>query len=266
MTYTMTAAQHHAEAYRLDCDAGPYLEIEQHYQEAIRLDPENVRYRADWICYLLTNSRPLAADKAWEEAAVLHSREYKTLHYPVIRNAIESTRIYLAEQVLNDVPAEVKAQDPDWILVQWVLQLSLQADDQKLVFPDNIRIEDQWKGPHLSPMEHQGKPLDAWAAGQITCVDDKVVVRTGFLPNGADTPRFGWFGAKTEEFRQWCCPEFEPQVDDFVEFAWYGDADPVWAASVIRVHAKVPAEKNPWGMLPPIFPDPWRRLKTRKTD
>jgi len=101
----MIASAHYRRAYCLDCKADmDYAAIEQHYQRAIELDPTNAQYHASWICYLLTRARSRAAEAAWEKVAVLHSKQYNVLHFPVAQLALHRAQLNFAELVLSDIP------------------------------------------------------------------------------------------------------------------------------------------------------------------
>lgn len=253
-TESMTAAQHHAEAYRLDCDAGPYLEIEHHYQEAILMDPGNVRYRADWICYLMTRGRPLATDKAWDEAAALGSREYLTLHWPVARLATECAQIDLAIRVMEAIPLDLRVQNPCWAVLWRLVRLLEQCDADELVFPESIEIEDQWKGPHLLPGKYKGKALTGWCPGRITCVEPHIVVKAA-VKKADQAPQFGWLDCTHDTFQSWCsCPWGPPvQVGDFIEIGAYEDI------TLAARHA--PVTESIFNKLPPVVPDRLRYLR-----
>jgi tetratricopeptide (TPR) repeat protein len=62
------AYSHHYLAFNLDWDAESEEEVEFHYQEAIRLQPEHPWWWSRWISYLATRGRFKAAGAQWREA------------------------------------------------------------------------------------------------------------------------------------------------------------------------------------------------------
>ncbi len=173
---------HHYLAFNLDWLATSSEDIETHYQEAIRLQPDHPWWRSRWISYLATRRRFQDARGAWRDAMseisvseTGSSREWlcRSLHRWVARWLLHWGELDFAEEVLRSVPKEMTTTDAS-IQALWELLAALrEAQSETAVFPLNVPAKERWSsGPHTNlPLRWQDKQLLSWQPARVESVD-----------------------------------------------------------------------------------------------
>lgn len=261
------AYAHHYRAYNLDILAREPRVVEDHYQRAIDLEPDNVWWRSRWVNYLITRGRMPAARNAWMEALDQFELPdpdadpaiYRNLHIWVARLLLHRGQLDMAEEVLNGIPEGEFQNDPGMAALKRRLDALLQARRGEVVFPLTIPVERQWQGPHLVPPHHGEKELVQWMPARVDAAsEEKVVLQAAEAPGqeGGAPPRIGVLEMTAEQFDA-CSEDIaagEVEAGRFLELAWYEGA----VQPLIRVY---PAEGWRDPDLPPLFPDPARYLR-----
>jgi tetratricopeptide (TPR) repeat protein len=172
---------HHYLAFNLDVLGRSPQRVEEHYLQAIALDPLNVWWRSRWINFLITRGRVPEARAAWNAATDAlglpdqdaDPRVYESLHLWVARLLVHRGQMDFAEKILRGIPPEVFLEHPGLRAIQRRLRFLVEAARTRVVFPLTIPPERWWQGPHLCALQTEsGKTLRRWLAGRIQEMDD----------------------------------------------------------------------------------------------
>ncbi|NOY25181.1 MAG: tetratricopeptide repeat protein [Oligoflexia bacterium] len=259
---------HHYLAYNLDVLAQRAAEVEDHYQEAIKLYDTHVWWHSRWISYLVTRGRTDAAGRAWTDAldalglpdADADQWVYENLHLWVARLLVHRGQLDFAEDVMRAIPADVLARHPGLAAIERRLKALLDARRTGSVFPLWLRPEDWWCGrPHLCPLRgDKGETLTRWMPARVDELSEHEVHLLAAHPPEIeqDEPTYGSIDIPAGDFDRWSRDDRVGALSAgrFVELAWYGDQE----EPVIRVHRDGGWEDPD---LPPLFPDPARYLR-----
>ncbi|WP_143177428.1 hypothetical protein [Cystobacter ferrugineus] len=202
---------HHYLAYNLDILATEPQRVEDEYREALALRSDQVWFHGRLICFLITTGRLLDAKKAWGTAlAKLIPGEpgergwiYDELHRQVAWLLLHRGQLEFAERVLADVPSSVQETAPwyrNFIRFMRVLQ---EAEENKLVFPPFIPVEQRWHGPHLILDPADAARIEDWYPGRIASVDARGVhIRIAKRDPQTGHERYGWRDLTMEQFHR----------------------------------------------------------------
>jgi tetratricopeptide (TPR) repeat protein len=257
---------HHYYAFNLDVRGRRPDLVERHYRQAIELSEANVWWRSRWINYLITRGRTAAAREAWSEALAAvdtvggaEDTLYENMHVWVARLLLHRGQLDFAAEVLRDIPWTVKEERPGIRAMERRLRALQQAQRTGAVFPLTIAPEDWWRGPHLAERRKaDGHPLRTWFAGRVEEVtEDSVVLHVAEAPASGREPVFGHVELEIDVFDRLCGDASADQVSAgrFVEIAYYEGVD----EPRIRLH---PDREFADRILPPLFPDPVRYLRS----
>lgn len=259
---------HHYLAFNLDVQGTEPARVEEHYQRAIALAPENTWWRSRWVSYLVTRGRTAMARQAWDDALdalALPDPDaspeiYENLHLWVARLLIHRGQLDFADHVLRGIPSEIKHRHPGLRSLARLLSRLIEARAARAVFPLSVEVARWWDGPHLAARrDREGRALARWLPGRIDAIDEGVVSLLVAEPpgSGGASPRYGHIDISRAEFDRASRDERSEDLSAgrFVELAFYGDAE----EPVIRVHRPGPFRDED---LPPLFPDPARYLRT----
>lgn len=215
------AYSHHYLAFNLDWNAEERDQVETHYQEAIRLQPDHPWWRSRWISYLATRGRNKEAKIAWRQAvddlSVAEDTSpdwiYLSLHRWVARWMLHWGNLGLADDILKSIPPDL-ASDASISRLNRLLQSLRLAEQGIAVFPLSI-TPDRWWTPsgHTGlPIELEGCRLSAWYPARVEMLDDD---RFAYLALGIPTGS-GPTDVEVEEYRL-----DRALVDQLaVDFAW----------------------------------------------
>jgi tetratricopeptide (TPR) repeat protein len=171
---------HHYLAFNLDWLAVEADEVENHYQEAIRLQPTHPWYWSRWISYLATRGRFGEAKSKWRDAVNSLSIDegspdwiFLSLHTWVARWLLHWAELDFAEEVLRGIPREL-AENEASIQTLWdLLEALRQARRGVSVFPLTVPAKEWWSpSPHTDlPPRWEDHPLHSWIPARVDGVD-----------------------------------------------------------------------------------------------
>ena len=260
-------AQHYL-AFNLDIQGREPQRVERHYQLAVELDRLNTWWRTRWVNYLVTRGRMVQARQAWNDALDslgLPDPEapawiYENLHIWVARLLLHRGQLDFAQEVLGGIPCSVREEHFGLRALARTLARLVEVRDARAVFPLTIAADDWWKGPHLSARRtFRGAQLERWLPGRVDRIDEDGVHLAVAIPppEAGEHPAYGFIDFSVADFDRYSRDERAAELEPgrFVEVAYYlGVAEPI-----IRVHAERAWED---GVLPPLFPDPVRYMRT----
>ncbi len=258
---------HHYLGFNLDVVAERAHQVEEHYQEAIRLAPAHVWWHSRWISYLITRARTNDARRAFNDAldalglpsSDAEAWVYENLHLWVARLVVHRGQLDFAQEVLGRIPPGVRQRQPGLAAIARRLEALVEARRSGAVFPLSIPSARWWNGPQLCSQRcASGSTLTRWMPGRVAAIDeDEVQLEVAEPPEGARSePRYGRLTIAVADFDSWTRDQRAGQLaaGRFLELAWYGrDSEPL-----IRVHREITWEDPD---LPPLFPDPARYLR-----
>jgi tetratricopeptide (TPR) repeat protein len=255
---------HHYKAFNLDWRAERVDEVEEHYREAIRIEPRHVWHHGRFTCFLVTRGRLTDARDAWTAAVselapggdYRFATTYEELHKQVARLLLHRGELEFAHDVLTDV-TDPTARASEWYraLVRHEQVLEEAARDE-VVFPPHVELADRWKGPHTVPGGSRPASLVAWMPGRVARVDgSEVHIRIAQLEDGV--PRFGWRSFDAAAFRALLNWQWDVPAGTFVEIMSIVDEPSGVAREMIRAHERARLEPP----LPGIVPPPDRYLR-----
>jgi hypothetical protein len=262
------AYAHHYVAYNLDILGTEPARVEREYVAARDLDPGHPWYHSRYIGFLVTTAWLKEARSAWdralgdltERAGSLTSATYEELHAQVARVLLSRSEVDFAAEVLEDVPAELRA-EPWWGALHQ-LQVCLDEDrDERLVFPPTLALDLRWRdGPHLPPDVGDLLEVERWRPGRVSGRDGQVVVlRVARWPEGSAEPRFASELIDVAVLHdEWNCnprPELLP-VGAFVELIEYKDR-----TKALRSWDGFASSFDAIAYLPKLFPSPDRYIR-----
>lgn len=121
--------------------------VEENYQRAIELEPQNATAFAYYICYLSTTGQTAKMKAIWEIAKNLKCSP-EELHFPVARTLLHWGELDTAQEVLKAVPKKLHDRTCE-ALVRCLLYLkSAEFLPAMLMEPDrwyNKSVQDAWK-------------------------------------------------------------------------------------------------------------------------
>ncbi len=230
---------HHYLAFNLDWLARNSEEIETHYQEAIRLQPDHPWWWSRWISYLATRGRFQDARQAWREAMAEisvsetgSSPEWlcRSLHRWVARWLLHWGELDFAEEVLRSVPREVARTDTSIQALGELLAALREAQSETAVFPLSVPAKERWSsGPHTNlPLRSHDKQLLSWQPARVECVEsaeEMVFLLAARRPESRDSePEYERLELTRNEVES-IAYDFEWRdlgEGRFVEFGYYG--------------------------------------------
>lgn len=245
----------HYRAYNRDILAEDAAAVHEGYLAALATDADQVWHHGRLITFLITRGRREDAREAWDAALrqLDGLREerwlYEQLHRPVALLLLHRGNVAFANDVLDDVPAAFEHES--WFpALRHRLQVLVELDEGRLVFPPSRPVADRWRGPSL--VWGTERP-EQWAPGWIEASDDqRVIVRYAELKG--ETEVFGRAEFTSTQFRT-MCDVANPPAGTFVERLWFAGRE------VIRCH-----RNQSEGELPHPFPPPARYLNRRAAD
>jgi hypothetical protein len=180
----------HYLAYNLDLQGEEPDEVEVNYSTAIAGQPHNAWWHSRYLNFLLTRRRVDDARAAWhaaldELADIAQPPDrplYSSLHQWVARLALFFGDLDLCEEILRDVPAEVRQQSTMLRAIGRRVQARREIEHYDGAFRPLRRLQPGWwrEGPErLLPQLPNGEVLRDWLAGRIESVAEGVVAVRG---------------------------------------------------------------------------------------
>jgi hypothetical protein len=235
---------HHYLAYNLDCLAEDLPIVQKEYREAISLNPVHPWWRSRLINLFVTTGRIPDARREWSTASTLlqtggggaETWVYEHLHKWVARLLLHRAQLEFAENVLDELPEELRRADARFRSLDRLLESMKIARDARAVFPTNIPPEEHWRGPHLYFYDTSaGRQRLQWNPARIEAIDDNYVsLIVGKRDEQSGTVSYGNVELTVSSFDQASLDgrAYHMTVGRFIEMAFYGDD----GLMKIRVH------------------------------
>jgi tetratricopeptide (TPR) repeat protein len=265
---------HHYLAYNLDILAQDPDRVEAEYTEALKWKPAQVWFHGRLICFLITTGRLLDARRAWGSAlsrllsdeASLRNWVYDELHRQVAWLLLHRGQLDFARRVLEDVPPSV-SQTAFWYQnFTRVIRAQEEAEENKLVFPPSIPVEQRWEGPHLILDKADAARVEAWTPGRIASVDDRGVhIRIARRDPATGQERYGWRDLTNEQLRSLNshAASLRLPAGTFIELITLRTAARRAKQELLLSHPQGRAEDFSLG--PSLFPPPDRYIRSAFT-
>jgi tetratricopeptide (TPR) repeat protein len=235
---------HHYLAYNLDCAATDVATVEAEYKEAVRLNSVHPWWRSRWINLLITTGRIPDAQREWNFSSTTLQTGggnaepwvYEHLHKWVARLLLHRAQLDFAENVLEELPEELRNADAGFRSLDRLLTSMKIARDARAVFPISIPPEEHWRGPHLYFYETTaGRRLKQWNPARIDAIDENSLsLIVGKRDEQSGTVIYGNVELPVTKFNDASLDGRADQltVGRFIEMAFYGDDG--WLK--IRIH------------------------------
>jgi hypothetical protein len=253
------AYAHHYIAYNLDILAIERERVEREYVAAKDLDRGHPWYHSRYVCFLITLVWIDDARAAWERAlddlidtnGALRDEDYEYLHKQVARLLLERGRLDFAAEILEDVPARLRA--TSWWRALHQLRVCLEEDrDERLVFPPTLPIEERWKdGPHL--VSDDEPAVRKWKPARVLGRDERAVLLD--IAEDEETISTERLGAEELE-RDWNIAPGLLRAGSFVELVWYEDG-----TKAVKLWDRNSSSFDRVASLPKLFPNPQRYIR-----
>jgi len=260
---------HHYRAYNLDVLGRDAPEVEKDFRRAIEIRPLNSWWHSRYVSFLVTRGRLDDAHNAWDRALdalglpdeSADARVYSDMHVWVARLLLHRGQLEFASDVLEGIPASVRAREPGLRAIARRLEAFLEARRTGAFVPGPQLKADWWvEGPFLLHPQLRDKKLAKWIAARVDSVHEGMLyLRAAVVELGSKgPPSYEELSIPFTRFDSWNPDEQAAKLSAgrFVEIGFYGKAPKSPMAA--RVHRDRPWDDQD---LPPLFPDPTRYIR-----
>lgn len=266
---------HHYLAYNLDILAKEPQRVEEEYREALTQRSDQVWFHGRLICFLITTGRLLDAKKEWGTAlAKLIPSEsgergwiYDELHRQVAWLLLHRGQVEFAERVLADVPSFLQETAPWYRNFSRFMRVLQEAEENKLVFPPSIPVEQRWNGPHLILDPADAARVEDWYPGRIATIDARGIhIRIAKRDPRTGHERYGWRDLTNDQLHRLSshAASLKLPAGTFVELVSLRPAGGKRAAQeLILSHTR--SHNEDFSLGPAIFPPPDRYIVSALT-
>jgi tetratricopeptide (TPR) repeat protein len=262
---------HHYLAYNLDILAKEPQRAEEEYRKALERRSDQVWFHGRLICFLITTGRLMDAKKAWGTAlAKLLPGEsgergwiYDELHRQVAWLLLHRGQLEFAERVLADVPSSVQETAPWYRSFTRFMRVLQEAEENKLVFPPSIPVEQRWNGPHLILDPADAARVEDWYPGRIVSVDARGVhIRIAKRDPRTGHERYGWRDLTNDQLHRLSsyATSLKLPAGTFVELVVLRPMDRKKSTTQELILSHTGSRNEDFSLGPAIFPPPDRYI------
>ena len=177
--FPQDAYSHHYLAWNLDTRGESPAEIERHYREAIRLEPNNPWYNSRLITFLADRARHRAAFEAWttadETIPPIHQSQiqWRIQHMDrwVAHAWLDAAQPFRLQEMVERLPALKGHEEVGPHIAHAIEEATLET----AVHPPGTPADQRWSPPEALPKLLDGAKRTAWYPGVIRSIDDEGV-------------------------------------------------------------------------------------------
>lgn len=226
----------HYLAYNLEKCGKEDPRVEALYRDALVRAPQNVFWHQRYVRFLIRQARDREARLAWLQAVAQtrqrgepdNVRYFEDLHWAVANLLTQRGLVEWAEEIIEQVPARVRALSQDLFVLSDRVAGLREASDMGSVFPSSVPHRAWWTQPHLVPKVVRRpsgtRPLREWWAARVAAEREGRMFLVYARKAGEAAPEYGQAWLKRTQLSKWLGARDADglEVGRFLELGFYG--------------------------------------------